>query len=108
MVRPTRPRSPPPLRGHSPRQSHRARRSSRARSASRGFGWQAWGGHTDGATDNGTTTYSVLRGALLYSLPIGANFSELHHYYGDGRQSSSDYEVGGRYAVGARAAVGPP
>lgn len=36
--------------------------------------------------------YSVMRGSLLYSLPIGLNFTILNHYYGYVNQSN-DYQI---------------
>eukprot|EP00825_Cyclidium_porcatum_P024202 TRINITY_DN26704_c0_g1_i1.p1 TRINITY_DN26704_c0_g1~~TRINITY_DN26704_c0_g1_i1.p1 ORF type:complete len:188 (-),score=16.50 TRINITY_DN26704_c0_g1_i1:41-604(-) len=37
-------------------------------------------------------SYSIMRGPLLYSLPLGLNFTLLNHYYGDITQSN-DYQI---------------
>lgn len=48
---------------------------------------ERWG---DG--DNTTMPYSVLRGSLLFSLPIDGNYTVTAHHYGSATQSN-DYEV---------------
>ena len=40
--------------------------------------------------------YSIHRGALMYAMPLGLNFTQTAHYFGpvnDSSQSSNDYEV---------------
>lgn len=37
-------------------------------------------------------SYAIMRGPLLYSLPIGLNFTLLNHYYGY-RNQSNDYQI---------------
>jgi hypothetical protein len=57
---------------------------------------EEWG---DFAADGSRTQagpYSIHRGPLMYSLPLGLNFSEISHHFGptnDSSRSSNDYEV---------------
>lgn len=51
---------------------------------------EAWG---DNGGDLNKSAVSVLRGALLYSLPIGANFTVYGHHFGSGDEASNDYYV---------------
>lgn len=45
--------------------------------------------HTDAAGTSNGTAYSVHRGALMYSLPLGLNFTETKHYFDE----SNDYTI---------------
>merc|ERR1719445_53864 len=47
---------------------------------------ESWG-------DAKAPAYSVLRGPLLYSLPIGANYTVYGHHFGSGVDASNDYYV---------------
>lgn len=57
---------------------------------------EEWGDFAANGSRTQDGPYSIHRGALMYALPLGLNFTQNTHYFGpvnDSSQSSNDYEI---------------